>query len=112
MGRYYSGDIEGKFWFAVQPSDDGEQFGAYESDQLIHYSVDDNDECRERLQELFRELRMPENFAMDAGEVWELADKDADQSNKQQGLYASLELGLKIYQCIERNGYCEFEAEC
>lgn len=21
MGRYYSGDIEGKFWFAVQPSD-------------------------------------------------------------------------------------------
>jgi hypothetical protein len=22
MGRHYSGDIDGKFWFAVQPSDD------------------------------------------------------------------------------------------
>lgn len=22
MGRYYYGDIEGKFWFAVQPSTD------------------------------------------------------------------------------------------
>jgi hypothetical protein len=28
MGRYYDGDIEGKFWFAVQSSDDGEYFGA------------------------------------------------------------------------------------
>jgi len=30
MGRYYDGDIEGKFWFAVQNSDDGEHFGAEE----------------------------------------------------------------------------------
>ncbi len=28
MGRYYSGDIEGKFMFAVQSSDAGERFGA------------------------------------------------------------------------------------
>jgi hypothetical protein len=28
MGRFYEGDINGKFWFAVQPSDDGEFFGA------------------------------------------------------------------------------------
>jgi hypothetical protein len=28
MGRHYDGDIEGKFWFAVQSSDDGEYFGA------------------------------------------------------------------------------------
>ena len=27
MGRYYSGDIEGKFWFAVQDSDDADHFG-------------------------------------------------------------------------------------
>lgn len=24
MGRYYQGDISGKFWFAVQPSNDVE----------------------------------------------------------------------------------------
>ena len=28
MGRYYSGDIEGKFWFGVQSSEIGESFGA------------------------------------------------------------------------------------
>jgi len=28
MGRYYSGDIEGKFWFAIQSSDDADFFGA------------------------------------------------------------------------------------
>ena len=27
MGRYYSGDIEGKFWFGVQSSDDASFFG-------------------------------------------------------------------------------------
>tara|TARA_R100001143_G_C3297137_1_gene103923 strand:- start:64 stop:549 length:486 start_codon:yes stop_codon:yes gene_type:complete len=27
MGRYYSGDIEGKFWFAVQSSNDADNFG-------------------------------------------------------------------------------------
>ena len=27
MGRYYSGDIEGKFWYGVQDSDDATQFG-------------------------------------------------------------------------------------
>ena len=28
MGRYYNGDIEGKFWFALQGSDVHERFGA------------------------------------------------------------------------------------
>ena len=28
MGRYYDGDIEGKFWFGIQSSCDGEFFGA------------------------------------------------------------------------------------
>ena len=27
MGRYYNGDIEGKFWFGVQSSDDADFFG-------------------------------------------------------------------------------------
>jgi hypothetical protein len=29
MGRYYSGDIEGKFWFGIQDSDDASFFGGY-----------------------------------------------------------------------------------
>ena len=30
MGRYYNGDIEGKFMFGVQCSTSGERFGAQE----------------------------------------------------------------------------------
>ena len=30
MGRYYQGDIEGKFWFGVQSSDDANNFGGSE----------------------------------------------------------------------------------
>ena len=42
MGRYYHGDIEGKFWFGVQPSDDPKFFGAVEEpgDTVDYYTED------------------------------------------------------------------------
>ena len=111
MGRYYYGDIEGKFWFGVQPSDDAEQFGALESSSIF-YEVADNDECTERLKEIFAELGMPEDFGMTHDDVWSAYQADSEGSDeKRQALYASLELGLKIYQCVEKNGFCSFEAE-
>ena len=51
MGRYYSGDIEGKFWFGVQSSDDGEFFGARELEpNYITYIVEDIKEVEEGLE--------------------------------------------------------------
>lgn len=41
MGRYYSGDIEGKFWFGVQDSDDANHFGGEE----IEVVDDETDEA-------------------------------------------------------------------
>ena len=44
MGRYYEGDIEGKFWFGVQDSDDGEFFGAEpQESNYIDYCVTKED---------------------------------------------------------------------
>ena len=41
MGRYYEGDIDGKFWFGIQSSDDGEYFGAEEQDSnWINYYLE------------------------------------------------------------------------
>ena len=36
MGRYYSGDIDGKFWFATQSSNDADFFGVtgYQPEKL------------------------------------------------------------------------------
>lgn len=110
MGRMYTGDIEGKFWFGIQPSNDAERFGAHEN-SVISYGVDDNDECRERLQEIFTALGLREDFAMNADELYTLARNDADQSDERAKLYGSRRLGLKIYQCVERQSYCYFEAK-
>ena len=52
MGRYYSGDINGKFMFAVQSSDAGERFGATEQESyFIEYSVN-----REQYDKIEKEL--------------------------------------------------------
>ena len=39
MGRYYEGDIEGKFWFGIQSSDDADFFGSigFQPDYLEYY---------------------------------------------------------------------------
>ena len=39
MGRYYSGDIEGKFWFTIQDSNDADFFGVIgeEPNYLTYY---------------------------------------------------------------------------
>ena len=44
MGRYYSGDIEGKFWFGVQGSDDASFFGGEESEpNFVNYYFTEED---------------------------------------------------------------------
>lgn len=43
MGRYCSGDIEGKFWFAVQASDDADFFGSEgQVPNYLEYYFDDD----------------------------------------------------------------------
>ena len=39
MGRYYSGDIEGKFWFGIQSSTDAEFFGGegYQPEEMNYW---------------------------------------------------------------------------
>tara|TARA_R100001443_G_scaffold1863_8_gene6445 strand:- start:1917 stop:2318 length:402 start_codon:yes stop_codon:yes gene_type:complete len=55
MGRYYNGDVEGKFWFAVQPSNAHEQFGAeqYEPEPSeIPYKIENKPIILNRLIEI------------------------------------------------------------
>ena len=42
MGRYYHGDIEGKFWFAVQSSQDADFFGSEGTSSHLHYYFDED----------------------------------------------------------------------
>lgn len=118
MGRYYNGDIEGKFWLGVQSSDDAEQFGAEPSEpSYINYYTDDLDACLEGLAQLFADLGMDFDLSLDEENIWDLADagrvfKHGSPEEERQGLFASLELGLKMARCLVDNGSCTFEAEC
>lgn len=53
MGRYYSGDIDGKFMFAIQGGDAGERFGAIEENSgYIDYVVYREDSYKAIVEEL------------------------------------------------------------
>ena len=43
MGRYYKGDIEGKFWFGVQSSADADFFGKEGAPNYLSYYFDEED---------------------------------------------------------------------
>ena len=138
MGRYYTGDIEGKFWFAVQDSDDASYFGGSE----IEIEDEETEEVVELLYEFDREDLEDINDGIETcieilGPNLEFLDQyfgpggegensyDPGSLAKQLGCetwtdskfraimeqYARLHLGKKIKECVERLGHCNFTAE-
>lgn len=119
MGRYYSGDIEGKFWFAVQSSDDASFFGGvYSEPNYLDYFFEegDLDDIKEGLAKCKKELgenkkKLDDFFKKNNGYNDDMLIK-AGLDPKLIEWYARLELGKKIYKCVKKNGSCSFEAEC
>lgn len=123
MGRYYTGDIEGKFWFAVQSSDDASFFGGSEYDpQTVHYSFVITDlpdieagiaKCKKALGR--NEKRLNKFFKDHNGYNDEMISESLKikEENARTILewYARLELGEKIYKQVKETGHCDFEAE-
>ena len=118
MGRYYSGDIEGKFWFALQSSDCADRFGKIgEIPCYLEYYFDIHD-----LPDVEAEIQSIESTL---GNVKEKIDKFFEENNgyneeklKEHGItihhlseYADLLLGYQIQNSINKNGGCHFSAE-
>jgi hypothetical protein len=118
MGRYYSGDIDGKFWFAIQSSDAADRFGVIgEAPAELQYFFTEDD-----LEEVENEIKNIENSL---GEKKQTIDKffegnngwndkmleEAGISKEELSEYADLGLGIKIRDCIKENGECSFTAE-
>jgi hypothetical protein len=118
MGRYYSGDIEGKFWFALQSSDAADRFGV-EGDQpnyITYYFDEDN------LEDVETEIKNIEETLGDKLEIINKFFKENngynDESLEKIGItkdelrdYADLGLGKQIRDCIVKTSSCSFEAE-
>ena len=123
MGRYYYGDIEGKFWFAVQSSDAADRFGVIgEEPHYIEYDfTEDNlEEVEEELEAIKRNLGENldklENFFKDSsgGDDEKLAIILNCEPEEVKGIiseYADYELGMEIRDAIKKDGHCYFTAE-
>ena len=128
MGRYYNGDIEGKFWFGVQGSDDADFFGVKGSPSYLEYYFDleDKDEVKSNLEKCESNLgknlkRLDEFFKQNDGyndqmiiEYWKEkieVELDADSITTMLKWYARYGLGKQIFNCIEEQGQCAFSAE-
>ena len=119
MGRYYNGDIDGKFWFGLQDSDAADRFGVmgYEPNYIV-YNFQEED-----LESVENEIK---NIEETLGDKLEIIDKFFEENsgyndemlektgikNDELREYADLSLGKKIRDCIKETGQCSFEAEC
>ena len=119
MGRYYQGDIEGKFWFGVQSSlVASERFGCTESDPgYVDYYVEEDQlpKINEELKNI--EDKMGDQFGK-YQEFFGRVNGYNDQMMIDAGLdikfledYADHGFGVKLRDCIIEQGYCSFTAE-
>jgi hypothetical protein len=118
MGRYYVGDIEGKFWFGLQPSNAAGRFGGEESEpQYIEYYFDEEhlEEVNEEIDRIITTLGDKKKIIEDFFEG-KISYKDEDLADL--GItedilrdYADLKLGIQIRDCIVEKGHCHFDAE-
>jgi hypothetical protein len=120
MGRYYSGDIDGKFWFGVQSSDAADRFGktGHAPCYLEYYfETEDLPIVKEEIASIEAKLgdkkakldvffQQEGKISYNDKELKEIDISDADLSE-----YADLLMGYKIAKALEENGTCQFTAE-
>lgn len=133
MGRYYYGDIDGKFWFGVQSSEAPLRFGAEER-EVWYYDEDEEqevlDDCNveyilDNVEKVNSELSNIENYlGIDKikkmedffNSIYSYSDKmlqENDIAEEELVEYADYTLGKKILECMLNNGKgtCSFTAE-
>lgn len=123
MGRYISGDIETKLWFAVQPSDAADRFGVTgkQPETLEYWFREENLESVEaEINSIIESLGkykdlldkfFNENNSYNTQILSDYLQVDEKETKKLLREYADLELGIKIRDCIKENGECSFSAE-
>jgi len=122
MGRYITGDLDYKFWFGVQSSDDADFFGVtgQQPEELEYYfSIEDLPKVKEGIEKCKEALgknkaKLDKFFKKHNGYNDEMMveagfpEKDIPEILK---WYARLELGKKIYDYTKKHKSCCFEAE-
>ena len=130
MGRYYHGDIDGKFWVAVQSSTDADFFGVEGAVTHVNYyftkehldkvkkGIEDCENCLGEYKEHLDNFFKDRDYYSDKKLAEYLNDNtDRVGGHTENGVkfylewYARLDLGKEILACMEENGECSFQAE-
>jgi hypothetical protein len=118
MGRYYQGDIEGKFWFALQSSDAASRFGGEELEpQYIEYYFSEehldgvNEEIKNIQDSLGDKVKVLDDFFKEGQGYNDETLEGLGVTNRELNDYADLGIGIQIRDCIKEIGHCEFQAE-
>jgi len=117
MSREYRGDINGYFWSCIQSSTAPERFGCSEVESVINYEIskDEINFCKEEIDLITEKLggkkdKIDKFFKDHSG--WNHKDLETiGISEEDLEEYADLELGMKIYNHLLENDYCNFEAD-
>lgn len=126
MGRYYYGDIEGKFWFGVQSSGAADQFG-YCGKVRKGYNTVCYNFTRYHLKKIEQGISVLESELGDKRSDLEAFFDTHDYYNDQEvarelkvseseakrliRLYADYLLGIKIKNSVLVRGQCMFEGD-
>jgi hypothetical protein len=118
MGRYYSGSIEGKFWFGLQSSDAPSRFGGEELEPSYieyHFNEDHLEEVEEEIQAIEESLgdkkKIIEDFLETKGGYSSDDLTKLGITEREMRDFADLGLGIQIRDCILESGYCDIQAE-
>ena len=123
MGRWYSGDVEGKFWFGIQDSNAADRFGVIgHQPQELYYYFDQEDlpGIKQELKNIEDKLGnnlvlmnkfFEENTSYTDEKLAEYLNVDEKEAKNLLSEYADYDLGLKIAEAVRTTGQCEFTAE-
>ena len=123
MGRWCSGSIDHKFWFAVQSSDAADRFGVTgHQPEELYYGFDQEDlpgvyqELSNIAKSLGSNLILLHKFFTDNTgytdeKVAEYLNVELDVAKNLLKDYADFELGIEIAESVRTTGRCEFTAE-
>lgn len=128
MGRYYNGDINGKFAFGVQSSGAADQFGcAGQSPNYLEYYFEETDipaikEGLKNIEKYFKkdqidalhayfDLYKTEDEAPMTVKAYMAKGEITPFSEVQEEPYYDYRLGQQILDCVKEHGECNFTAE-
>lgn len=118
MGRYYSGDISGKFWFGVQSSTDAENFGG-KIHRYQQYAccqcrvVDDSSYCKDCYENYEKHLEdsIDDEYSdvIIEGQFFDMVFKDDQLKEVQQHIIELNKSVLKFIKSFKIDAKSEYE---